>query len=273
MEKDFAAFQGARSVADGVTKVQGFAAAGVDWVAIHNADRFAPGVLSALAAAARKAGLRLMVQASTPEETFAALSIAPDTLDYIDRTTDAGYRSDVLDRIRAAKDLIVVPTMGVAYRLTEFTRDPARLDAPSNVGLFAPADAAFVIDNARKELAGTGLDSVRQFAPTLANKLRQLRSLGLPVAVGSDAGSSLHFQSNAIWWEMEAWRAAGVPHREVLIAATEHGARVLRMTDVGHLRAGARADFVLYRGNVEEGPLDADRVIAVGKGGVLMRAP
>jgi hypothetical protein len=27
---------------------------------------------------------------------------------------------------------------------------------------------------------------------------------------------------------------------------------------------------VLYRGNIEEGPLDMARVIAVGKGGVLM---
>jgi imidazolonepropionase-like amidohydrolase len=137
--------------------------------------------------------------------------------------------------------------------------------------LFSPADAAFVLDHARKEIAGAGLNNVREHAPTLANKLRQLRALGLPVAVGSDAGSPLHFQSNAIWWEMEGWRAAGISPRDVLIAATEHGARVLRMNDVGHLRAGARADFVLYRGNAEDGPFDADRVIAVAKSGVLFR--
>jgi imidazolonepropionase-like amidohydrolase len=160
----------------------------------------------------------------------------------------------------------------VPFRLTELTREPLRLDAAANFRLFSSDDAAFVLQNAKQEIAGAGLNNVRQFAPTMANKLTQLRSLGVPVAVGSDAGSSLHFQSNAIWWELEAWRAAGVSHRDVLIAATEHGAQVLRMKDIGHLRPGARADFVLYRGNVEEGPFDVGRVLAVAKGGVLVTA-
>jgi imidazolonepropionase-like amidohydrolase len=70
---------------------------------------------------------------------------------------------------------------------------------------------------------------------------------------------------------MEAWRAAGVRHRDVLLAATETAARLLRLSDAGYLRPGARADFVLYRGNAEEGVFDAGRVIAVGKGGVIFR--
>jgi len=57
-----------------------------------------------------------------------------------------------------------------------------------------------------------------------------------------------------------------------LTAATEHGARVLRTSDVGRLAVGSRADFVLYRGNVEDGAFDMSRVIAVGKDGVLFVA-
>jgi cytosine/adenosine deaminase-related metal-dependent hydrolase len=49
-----------------------------------------------------------------------------------------------------------------------------------------------------------------------------------------------------------------------------NGARVLRRTDIGHLRPGARADFVLYRGDVEAGPFDVDRVVAVGRAGALV---
>lgn len=127
----------------------------------------------------------------------------------------------------------------------------------------------FVIANAKKDLVSDGTARVLTFAPTMAKKLRQLRALGLPVAVGSDAGSTMHWQANAIWWEMEAWRAAGVGPRDVLTAATEHGARVLGWPDVGHLRPGARADFVLYRGNVEDGAFEIARVRAVGKGGVV----
>lgn len=100
----------ARGAVDGITKVQSFAAAGADWIAIHDAHRFPPGVLTAVAGAARKTGLRLMVQGSSPGEIAAALSIRPDTLDYIDRTSEAGYSREVLDRIRSAKDLVIVPT-------------------------------------------------------------------------------------------------------------------------------------------------------------------
>jgi cytosine/adenosine deaminase-related metal-dependent hydrolase len=50
-----------------------------------------------------------------------------------------------------------------------------------------------------------------------------------------------------------------------------NGARVLRQADIGHLRPGARGDFVLYRGDVEHGPFDVERVTAVARGGVLMR--
>lgn len=269
VEKDSAAFQGARSAKEVVEKVKTFAAAGVDWIAIHDADRFPVSVLPALADAARQANVRLMAQGSSPEETIAALSINPATLDYIDRTTNPTYSPQLLDRIRAARDTVIVPTLGVAFRATQYRASPSRLEAAANFRFFPPEDAAFVLANARKDLDSKQTLAVMTWAPTMANKLGQLRGLGVPMAVGSDAGSTLHFQSNAIWWEMEAWRAAGVRHRDILIAATEGGARVLQWQDVGRLRPGARADFVLYRGNVLEGAFDVDRVIAVAKGGVL----
>ncbi len=92
---------------------------------------------------------------------------------------------------------------------------------------------------------------------------------GEAIALGTDAGSPLHFQANAIWWELEAWRALGATHREALQAATEHGARVLNVQDIGSLAVGNRADFVLYRGNVEDGAFELGRVLAVGKDGVV----
>jgi hypothetical protein len=39
------------------------------------------------------------------------------------------------------------------------------------------------------------------------------------MAIGSDAGSPLQFPADAIWWELEAWRALGASHREALIAS------------------------------------------------------
>jgi imidazolonepropionase-like amidohydrolase len=272
VDRDFPAFQSARTAEDAVAKVRRFAAAGIDWVALHEVDRFAPDVLQALAAAARDAGLRLMVQASTPAEISAAARIRPDTLDYIDRTAAPEYPSESLAQIRLLRDVVLVPTLGVAYRATEYRRSASGLEHPSNFRFFSVADRDYVLANAKKDLQGRSAVDALTYAPTLPAKLRQLRGVGHPVALGSDAGSPMHFQANAIWWEMEAWRAAGVSHRDVLVAATSNGARVLRLTDIGHLRPGARADVVLYRGDVQQGPFDVERVVAVGRAGVLVTA-
>ena len=51
-------------------------------------------------------------------------------------------------------------------------------------------------------------------------------------------------------------------------AATEHGARVPRTADTGRLTVGSRADFILYRGDVERGPFEMARVLEVAKDGV-----
>lgn len=219
-ERDFPAFQGARSAEDAVAKVRRFAQAGADWVAVREVDRLPPGVLQALTRAARDVGLRLMVQGSTPAEIAAALGIRPDTLAYIDRTPAPVYSPESLAQIRSAREIVLVPTLGVAYRAAEYRRNPAALAHPSNFRLFAPDDAGFVLANARRDLESDTTTRTLAYAPTLAAKLRQLPALGHPVAVGSDAGSPMHFQANAIWWEMDAWRAAGVPHRDVLTAGT-----------------------------------------------------
>jgi cytosine/adenosine deaminase-related metal-dependent hydrolase len=266
--RDSPAFQGAKSRDDAIAKVALIGAAGIGWIAIHEADRFADGVLAALAAAARQAGIRLFTAGSTPAEIKAALSVHPDTLDYFDRT-DQPYPADVLDAIRACRNLVLVPTPGVPFRTVAYLKRPELLEHAANFEFLSDTDRAFVLDNAKKALAGPDADHARRLVPLMEGKFDQLRSLGLPMAVGTDAGSPLHFQAGAIWWELEAWRAAGASAREALIAATEGGARVLRASDIGRLTAGSRADFVLYRGNVENGAFEQARVLAVGKGGVL----
>ncbi len=143
------------------------------------------------------------------------------------------------------------------------------LERADNFAFLDAPDRAFVQANATRALAGADGSRAQQLLPNLRGKFQQLRQLGLPMAIGTDAGSPLHFQAGAIWWELEAWRTLGASHREALMAATEHGARVLRAGDIGRLAPGSRADFVLYQGNVEHGPFDMTRVLAVGKGGVV----
>jgi hypothetical protein len=268
VEKDGNNYQGARSEDDARAKVERWRQARIDWVAIHDADRFPAGVLATIAGAARAAGIRIMAGAGRPQEIAAASTIAPDTFDYL-VTDPTPYTSQTLDVIRQQKQIVLVPTPGVPYRTTAYVHNPALLDRFENFAFLTNEDREFVLATAKKQLGGQEGSWAQSVLPSLREKFLQLRALGLPMAIGSDAGSPLQFQSGAIWWELEAWRTMGVSHRDALIAATENGARVLGLTDLGHLTVGSRADFVLYRGNVEEGRFDIARVVAVAKGGVV----
>ena len=54
VDKDFGNFQGAKDSDDASAKIARFREAGVDWVAIHDAERFPAGILEAIARAARR---------------------------------------------------------------------------------------------------------------------------------------------------------------------------------------------------------------------------
>jgi imidazolonepropionase-like amidohydrolase len=268
-DSDRGNYQGAKTRDAAVSKVERFRAAGFGWVAIHDADKFPPDVLDAIRETARRTGVRLMASGGTAQEIAAALRLEPATLDYIDRTNETLYQTATLDLIRARRDLVLVPTPGVPYRTLAYAQNPDSLDRPEHVEFLDPVDRAFVLGSARKDLAGSPARWAERVMTSIPGKFRQLRELGLRMALGSDAGSPLHFPGGAIWWELEAWRSLGASHREALTAATENGARVLNADDIGHLRVGGRADFVLYRGHAELGPFASDRVLAVGKDGVL----
>ena len=81
--------------------------------------------------------------------------------------------------------------------------------------------------------------------------------------------ASCTFGGHAIWWEVETRRKLGLTATQAFESATVAGGRLLGLEDIGHLRPGARGDFVLLRGDAREGPLDVRRIRTVAKGGVL----
>jgi imidazolonepropionase-like amidohydrolase len=101
------------------------------------------------------------------------------------------------------------------------------------------------------------------------DRFLQLTRAGVKIAAGTDCGSPGNFQVDAIWWEMETRRKLGLTAAQAFESATAAGGRLLGLEDIGHLRASARGDFVLLRGNASEGPLDVRRIRTVAKGGVL----
>jgi len=260
-------YVGVKSPDDAVAKVRRVAEAGLEWIAVDDAEKFLPGELQALTTAARSYGIRLMGGADRAEELEAILAAGVDTLDisYPDR-----YPDRLLQRIRARKEVTVVPIIGYHYRIHAFDLNPRLVEAPTNFAFLSPAEKAFVLSTAKQALEKDGfVANSRRTYPGLRTKYRQLLASGVPLAAGTDVGSAAHFHAGAIWWELNAWHAFGAPPGVALTAATATAARVLRDERAGTLREGSYADFVLYAGDPEKRPFDLARVRAVAKAGAL----
>jgi imidazolonepropionase-like amidohydrolase len=85
------------------------------------------------------------------------------------------------------------------------------------------------------------MDKVRQARATMEQNIGRVREASIPLAVGTDSmhgliGCELH------WMVEHGWSV-----QQALTAATSGGAALIGEDDVGVLRQGARADFVVLR--------------------------
>lgn len=262
-------YGGVKDAADARAKVRRIAEAGLDWVALHDIEKFSPDERSALLAEARHHRLRIFVAATTAEQARLGLELPADSLDYIDRTPAPAYPPELLAAWRKRK-VPAVPTLGV-FALYASCRPPSSCPAAPPTSFLSAAAAEAAATRYRADLANHPyVQEAAAFWPTLPRKLADLRATGAPVLLATDVGSPAHLHEGAIWWEMQTWKRFGVPPLEILRTVTARNAKFLGFADRGVLRPGAVADFVLYQGDPREGSFSLARVLAVGRAGALL---
>jgi imidazolonepropionase-like amidohydrolase len=68
--------------------------------------------------------------------------------------------------------------------------------------------------------------------------------------MGTDSGTPMNFNSEALWREIKAHVDMGVPPLRAISAATRIGARILgRGQDLGTIEVGKLADIIVVRRN------------------------
>jgi len=103
-----------------------------------------------------------------------------------------------------------------------------------------------------------------------AENLKTVHDAGIPVAMGTDAGNPLTLHGPSVYAEMEAMEAAGLTPMEVLVAATQGGARAMRREgELGTVEKGKMADLVVLAADPTKSASAFRQVRYVVRGGVL----
>src|SRR5215203_4966157 len=109
------------------------------------------------------------------------------------------------------------------------------------------------------------IDRMRRVRASIEGAFDRIKSSGLRFALGTD---SMH---GLFGYELEWLVQHGVEPEQAIVAATRHGAEVLRLGDqIGTLEAGKYADFVALAGNPLEDIRAVYDVVAVAKEGHLL---
>lgn len=257
---------------DARQKVRQNVAVGAHWLELADTQKFSAVELEAIADEARKSNLRLMADGASFEETEAALRAGAAALDHFDVSPTRQFPTPLVTQMRS-RGIFVVAPLGFFARYNAYRADPGLIDADAWVARrFEQPGVADALIAATRERFIHPPESEQALVDNFAahrSKFRQLLSSRVRLVIGSDSGSQGHFQGDAVWWELRAWRDNGASPGEIVRAATRTPAEMLALKDRGAIRLGARGDVVLYDGDLPRGEFDLRGVRLVAKGGVV----
>lgn len=239
-----------------------------------SAPRMQAPVLQAIVAAAHRRGHKVFAHIGTSEDALLAARSGVDVLAH------GIYRGRLTPAQAQELAQFKIP---VVYTLAGFVRT-----AQLGRGEFMPSalDEATVPAELLKALRS---DAGRRFgqSPALAEfvqalweneplwpgNVRELLAAGVPLLIGTDSPLPAVFPGSSFHAELRVLAAAGVPHAELLHAATGRAADVLGL-DSGRIAPGKAADLVLVRGDplTDLGATEQIELIVL-RGRVVRRLP
>ncbi|MFL5620657.1 MAG: amidohydrolase family protein [Gemmatimonadaceae bacterium] len=213
--------------------------------------------LSEVGAAARAAGLDLIVHATELRGAKAALRAgavmlvhsvedepADDEFLSLLQTTRAIYAPTLVVGRNAVHAFASV-VLGTRYPID----DPGRcVDSTTVARTAAVAPLRLLINDFTRasERVLHELDDADVRGAVMTDNLRRVYAAGAPIAVGTDAGNPLVFHGPSIFSELEAMQAAGLSAADIVVMATRNGAQAMgRLNDFGTLEAGKLADLLV----------------------------
>ena len=144
----------------------------------------------------------------------------------------------------------VVPSWngGDIYHWT--LKNPERLDNPL-LKEFLPTDIYADVRGSLDHFQRLSYFRGGKASPmTSRDKLMQMYSAGVKMALGTDSGTPMNFHYEAMWQQMQLWVEYGLEPMHVLALATRNGAELLRENSkFGTIEPGKFADIIVVNGN------------------------
>jgi imidazolonepropionase-like amidohydrolase len=104
----------------------------------------------------------------------------------------------------------------------------------------------------------------------MAENIMRVYEAGIPIAVSTDAGNPGTLHGISIYDEMEAMQRAGIPPADILVMATQNGARTMdREGDFGTLEVGKMADLIILDKDPAADISNMRSITHVMRGGLL----
>ena len=189
--------------------------------ALETKPQFSTPQLNELVTEAKRCGARVMVHANGEIPVRTAIEAGCDSIEH-------GF-------FMGRQNLELMAERGVYWVPTVFTMKAVVLNAEY---YRTPID---------KKVAEQNLD----------HQLEQMalaRELGVKIALGTDSGSIGVLHGESLVEEMKLFRQAGFSLSETIRCATDHGARLLGLEELGALEPGKPAHFLVTRGTPAQLP-------------------
>jgi imidazolonepropionase-like amidohydrolase/ABC-type multidrug transport system permease subunit len=237
-------------------------------------DRLDLLLVRSVAEEARAQNLPLATHTGDARDVTDAVEIGSSSIEH------GSWRDDVPDAVlvrMVRQGVYLDPALGVAEAYAHYFAGNG--DALNN-SLVQQAVPATVLKGTREFVtSGKGADAAKAalfqsaFERASANLVRAWKA-GVPLVVGSDAGSPMVFHGPSLHHELQLWVKAGIPAQVALTAATANGAKLLRADKrFGSIRKGLDADLLLVDGNPLEDISSTERIsLVVFKGERVRRS-
>lgn len=272
---------GVNGARDARNKVKTLADAGVDVIKLVDQDEMTFEEAEAVVDEAHKHGLPVVGHSHRPDEIRRGLEIGVDNFEHTGLAAAPGYPEDIMELLRERTatgrvrggPLYWTPTVEGLWNYDAVIENPEHLDNRCwQRGLEQDTidDIEASIQNP-KDLLYFDLTPKRK--PTLINKVRQLRSAGVVLLIGTDSGIPMKFHCQSTWNELEVWvNVMDIPAAEAIRAATYWPAKMMKVSDQwGTVTPGKFADIIAVRGDVLKHINLLQHVDFVMKGGVVYK--